>query len=67
MRECCHTFKDHSDQVGLANASPKLFPLAISMTSLHPLQVWCVTYNDSGTKVASVSDDKSLLVYNCPL
>ena len=67
MRECCHTFKDHSDQVGLANGCPMLFPLATPSTSLHPLQVWCVTYNDSGTKVASVSDDKSLLVYNCLL
>ena len=32
-----------------------------------PPQVWCVCYNSTGTRVASVSDDKSLLVYSCPL
>ena len=39
--------------------------MVCNITSI--LQAWCVCYNDSGTRVASVSDDKSLLIYNCPL
>ena len=30
----------------------------------HTDQVWAVDYNEDGTKLASVSDDKSLVIYS---
>lgn len=31
------------------------------------LQVWGVAYNDNGSKLVSVSDDKNIIVYDCPI
>jgi len=31
----------------------------------HQDQVWSVAYSPTGSQLASVSDDKQLLVYNC--
>ena len=30
------------------------------------LKVWCVQYDPSGERIASVSDDKALVFYGCP-
>ena len=32
----------------------------------HTDQVWSVSYNHSGTKLASVGDDQKLNIYDCP-
>ena len=43
--------------------------LMLMIILLLPLlvQVWGAKYNATGSKIASVSDDKSIIVYNCPL
>ncbi|GFT33883.1 WD repeat domain 61 [Nephila pilipes] len=32
----------------------------------HLDQVWCAKYNHNGSKVVSVSDDRTINIYDCP-
>ena len=36
------------------------------VSSFFFLKVWCVQYDPSGERIASVSDDKALVFYGCP-
>ena len=50
-------------------SSWKIFKLLTCFLEFYfyHLQVWGVKYNATGSKIVSVSDDKSIIVYNCPL
>jgi hypothetical protein len=34
---------------------------------LFCLQVWCARYNQSGSKIVSVSEDRAVHIYDCPV
>ena len=75
-RQCIHTFSEHTDQVfSLFKIAAYFFIVKShyipqSLIWWHQLkiffQAWSVAYNADGSKVLSVSEDKSALVYDIP-
>ena len=73
-RQCIHTFSEHTDQVfslfKIAAYSFIVKNIPQSLIWWQQLQIffqaWSVAYNADGSKVLSVSEDKSALVYDIP-
>ena len=75
-RQCIHTFSEHTDQVfTIFKMAAFLFKLIFFNLPQCLIwwqqfqiffQAWSVAYNADGSKVLSVSEDKSALVYDIP-
>ncbi len=55
-RASLHTFTNHTDQVG-----------GVTCQLAFIVQVWGVAFDSTGKRLASVSDDKSIIIYDTPI
>ena len=73
-RQCLYTLKEHTDQVCISvqvcvcvsSTVLTISHFSSGVCARFP-QVWDIAVNSVGTKLVSVSDDKSIHVYSCPL